>query len=199
MAVSDWDIWKPNTTMTLDPTWYKSSPTSVKFASTGMTGYAGIISRLPAVQCVPQGEIRFWVKRIMNSQPAFSFRNQSALGSGQCQNCYWLTGYATTWRLNRIVNGSPTVIGTMGTCPANGEEGHYRVVFWNGENLSGVAALAVSLYKDDGAGNWVLQGTLYDTVNQWKDSEINRMGMGFSAASGNQIAFDDTELWIPTA
>ncbi|MDD5512075.1 MAG: hypothetical protein PHI12_14920 [Dehalococcoidales bacterium] len=199
MALSDWDIWKPNTTLTLDATWYKSSPTSVKLASTGTTGRGGLISRRANVQLVPEGEIRFWVKKVINSQPAFSFRNQSPLGSGQCENCYLLKGYATTWQLSRVVNGSPTVIGTMGTCPSNGEEGHYRCVFWNGENLSGVAALAVSLYQENTASEWVLQGTLYDTVNMWRDSTINRMGIGFSGGSGNSLQFDDTELWTPTA
>ncbi|GAI34328.1 unnamed protein product, partial [marine sediment metagenome] len=55
----------------------------------------------------------------------------------------------------------------------------------------------VSLYKEI-AGEWVQQGdTLHDTDNQWKDSEINRVGIGAITELGHKQYYDDTEIWAP--
>jgi len=38
---------------------------------------------------------------------------------------------------------------------------------------------------------------MYDTLNNWKDSDVNRCGFRLTLAPDHIIYFDDTEIWGP--
>ncbi len=200
MAVSDWDWFLPVGGKSLDPTLYISTPTSLKGSPSGGTSIrCCCLSRLAEAQNLPQGQLVSYYRRGSNPcglGPAF--RNQSALGSPTMSNGYH--GYFSTTSLTvyRRVNDVDVQIGGISVSLPNAMWKRYRTTWWNGENLLGVPAICIRLEEDDGAGNWVLKGTLYDTANQWKDSEVNRVGLTWQGGGTQTVNYDDTEIWIPT-
>jgi hypothetical protein len=72
-----------------------------------------------------------------------------------------------------------------------------RFTFWNGEDLSGNPALCIRLEKWDGVSAWVMQGTVFDTANQWQASSINRLGLDLYGGGTQWGNWDDTQIWTP--
>jgi len=196
-SVADWDWGFASGFRSLQTGWYKSPPTSLKISG-DVPWWVGVwLCRHADTLVLPDGELKGWLYREMNAHPQFLFRNQAALGSSNMSNTYYLVGYMTQWQLNRRVNNGNTVIGYMGTCLQNTEEGHFSVKWYSGLNPGSTPALVVELYQEVSPGEWVLQGTLYDTQDKWKDSAINRCGQGYEGAGGNYFWYDDTEIWGP--
>jgi len=196
-SLSDFDWQYGASFRSLDPAWYTSSPTSLKIAGAITGTQMAWLLRTAPTQALSQGRIDSSMKRGINAQPGFCFRNQRALGGADWQNCYVLVGYGLTWQLQRWVGGAYTAVGTTGTCLVNGESGAFRVDFWNGENLAGTPALCVALYRSILAV-WTLDGPiLYDTTNKWNGNPVNRVGLFTSSAASNYLWFDDTNFWIP--
>ncbi len=198
-SIADWDWEQGATNRSLSATQKVSAPTSLRILKpTAGAFYEVILCRFADALLVPQGELRTWQYSSRNIFYFAVFRNQAALGTANYSNCYVWVLDATNATLYRMINGVSTTIGSV-ACPFTYPLwNHWRTVFWNGENLAGVPALCVNLYKEV-TGAWVQQGaTLYDTVNQWKDSAINRLG--FRAYSENNYPeyWDDTEIWTPT-
>jgi len=200
MAVSDWDFFLPVGGKSLDATLYISSPTSLKASPSGAQSIrCCCLSRLAEAQNLPQGQLVSYYRRGSNPcPPGPVFRNQSALGSPNMSNGYH--GYFSTSSLivYRRVADVDTSVGSIAVSLANATWKRFRTTWWNGENLLGVPAICIRLEEDDGAGNWVLKGTLYDTANQWKDSEVNRVGLTWQGGGTQTANYDDTEIWIPT-
>ncbi len=196
-SVADWDWGFASGYRSLSAAWYKSAPTSLLIA--GAVPYAtGIwLCRHADTLVLPDGEVKAWLKRGMNAHPYFFFRNQSALGTATWNNTYYLRGYGLQWQFVRRVNSSDTVLKYKGTCLANSEEGHFSVKWYSGVNPGEGPALVVELYKEVSPGEWVLQFTVYDNADQWKESAINRCGQGYVGGGGNTFWYDDTEIWGP--
>jgi hypothetical protein len=199
MAVSDWDFQYGASYHSLSPTYFVSTPTALKMGDTTPSGGNALLSRLTDVQCVPEGELRTWLRCHTSTDSLFIFRNQAALGVANVQNTYGMTisgGNCTLWKM---LGGVYSAVGTFACAITSNVWQHWRAVWWNGENLTGTAAMVFQLYLADVDGNWVLKGTLYDTVNSWKDSSINRVGLIKAGADSVANYYDDTEIWTPTA
>ena len=200
MAVSDWDFFLPTAVKTLDATIKVSTPTSLKIAYTsGAVHHVGCLSRLAAVQNVPQGQIVCWLRRGANPCGlGFIFRNQSALGAPDAVNMYYGMFNGSSTLFYRRVNSAETSVGGIIGGWTDYTWGRLRLTWWNGENLSGVSALCIRIERDDGVDIWTNLGTIYDTVNQWKDSSINRVGLDMFGGGTQYNYWDDTEIWTPT-
>lgn len=196
-TVSDWDF-QTGTQKTLDATYYVSSPKSLKLINTAVEPVRpNLLCRIAETLCIPQGELRTWQRSSIRTRDFYlNFRNQAPLGSANASNTYrWsITG---DWAyLNRIIADASVNIGYFPVYWLSNVWTHWRTLFWNGANDLGDPALAVELYVEEG-GLWVKKGvTLYDTLNQWKDSVINRLGLG-AWVNGANHWFDDTEIWGP--
>lgn len=197
MALSDWDWGFSSSYRSLSSVWKISSPTSLKLTGPIPAADYAVLCRKDNVLNVPEGEIRTWFNRVSSEQLNVFFRNQSALGVANYQNSYYLYGLAGVWNLERWVNNVKTTIGTFGVNIPVGEVRHVRFVWWNGENLQGTPCLSLAAFMENGQGEWELQATIYDTVNQWKDSDINRCGCSAKVATAQYCYLDDTEIWIP--
>lgn len=197
MALSDWDFsWSGS--KSLDPAWYKSSPTSLKITDTS-SQYRCALHKNAAVQNLPQGQMISWHKRGVNAVSGFVFRNQQPSGSANLTNSYALFYNTTDWDFCAFVSGVYSHIAWMGGGGlSNGTEKRVKCIWWNGENLSGLDAIAVQIWIDNLDGTWTLISTAYDTNNRWKTSGTNRCGIFYQGAGGNYAWLDDTEIWIPT-
>lgn len=189
-STTDWDFQNANWLLTAQQ--YISAPTSIRaIVAAGLY----VLSRLAGAQCLPQGRmIACTYATSVHTMYFLTFRNQAALGSASSTNCYLLyRNSATTIRLNRMVGGVSTLIGTWTTTHTLNAWHRYRITWWNGVNEQNQPALACELEQEIG-GEWVSRGILYDTANQFKDSATNRCGIGLTQVDNFQ---DDTEIWIP--
>lgn len=195
-SVSDWDF-TPGTCKELTEALFVSAPSCLWVRQTnGCTARPAILCRIAETQCIAQGEIRTWHYTGNRTRDfRLPFRNQHALSGADYENTYYwgITGdYAY---LYRVIAGTPVTIGTIPISFENNIWYHWRTVYWNGADLEGNPALCADLYLEV-EGEWVKQGdTLHDTENQWKDSEINRSGIGCWVDGVNYHLFDDTEIW----
>ncbi|MBA7581336.1 hypothetical protein ES708_23238 [subsurface metagenome] len=199
-SVADWDF-EAGTAHQLFSEFFYSEPSCLRiYQLNGSTERPSVLCRVPETLVLPQGEVRtyFWTDDLTRDA-WLVFRNQHALGGANRDNTY-LWSLTSAWAFfNRYEAGAPTLIGTIPIIIAYDGWFHWRTVFWNGTNPAGDPALCVSLYQEV-AGDWVQQGaTLYDEVNKWADSEINRVGIGCWVSSGTNKYFDDTEIWAPVA
>ena len=196
-SVVDWDF-TPGTNKILDTDIFVSPPSSLRLGYGAAPEHSHILCRVAETLCIAEGEVRTWrLYRTVDVLWYLTFRNQSALGTADFLNCYRWVGTWKTATLYRYNNGVPTGIGDgFDIEMVAGTWYHLRTIYWNGLNLEGTPALCIELYVEID-GQWVKQGnTLYDTVNEWKDSEINRSGIG-GRNIGYYQNFDDTEIWGP--
>lgn len=198
-TVSDWDF-SASIVKILDTTDKVSPPSSLRCTQTvGGELKASILCRIAATQCIAQGEARTWHKTTIETYPGYLiFRNQAALGTSNLTNCYyWALVYNHAW-LYRVIAGALVLIGDFSHSNWSGYAwNHLRIIYWNGVNALGVAALASEYYREI-AGAWVKIGdTLFDTTNQFKDSATNRSGVGGTLINEQYRYFDDTEIWGP--
>lgn len=195
-TVADWDF-TAGTCKELTAVLFVSAPSSLWVRQTGGCAVRpAILCRIAGTLCIAQGEVRTWHYTGNRTRDfRMPFRNQHALGGADFEDTYYwgITGDWAT--LRRVIGGALVIIDTIPVAFGNNEWHHWRTVYWNGKNPLGEDALAVELYEEV-AGDWVQQGeTLYDTLNQWKDSEINRSGIGCWVDGVNYHLFDDTEIW----
>lgn len=195
-TLADWDFEKGSQYRSLASDQYISAPTSLKFTIASAWSCV-ILCRIPATLNLPQGEVRSWGRSNAWTAGWYTFRNQAALGSADYQNCYRVAFTRDLATLDRIVAGTPFTIGTVPYVGASNLWHHIRLFWYNGKTPGDVPALCVDIYREV-TGEWVKQGsTLYDTMNKWKDSSINRCGIYASGGSGWLLWFDDTEIWGP--
>lgn len=200
-SLTDWDFQFPNGERSLDPVDYISPPSSLKFGPVAAAYYCTILCRIPATQCLPQGEFRAWFRTDENYFIPAMFRNQAPLGSADWNNCYMIsqyfepTGYLI--RLHRRRADVDSIRDTTYGYHAFNEWIHYRTFWYNGKNPAEQDCLCVECFREV-AGEWVKLGdTLYDTSNYFKDSAINRVGHHASVHAPTYVNFDDSEIWGP--
>lgn len=197
-SVSDWDR-SAATTYVLDDTQYVSAPRSLKVGGAGAEFALKLfLCREATTQNLPQGRIVTWHRRSAEGYwPGIAFRNQSALGSVSRDNGYELAVRHTGYSLWRYVAAAETFIGSRDLTTNNLTWYQDRITWWNGLTADGEDALTLMLERYL-AGEWVQQGDwLYDTANQFKDSETNRCGLRITQHEDHPVWFDDTEIWGP--
>jgi len=197
-SVSDWDF-QAGMHHTLTELQFVSAPSSLEcWWQEGNPLDSSILCRIAETQVIAEGEVRTWYRTTNFTRPVFLlFRNQHALGGADRADCYhW--DITSAWAyLSRRIADVPVEIGHFSILMYNNTWHHLRTRFWSGKNPAGEDALNVELFLEVD-GDWVQQGTtLYDTENQWKDSEINRLGIGGRTDSAPHHFFDDTEIWAP--
>ncbi len=196
-TVADWDFQEGSQYRTLDNAYFISAPTSLKLGPPPGSWIDTVLCRIPATQCLPQGELRTWLRSTTGIVYPAAFRNQAPLGTANYQNFYTVRLDGTLCRLYRFIAGVSSI---RDGCPAPFSINtwfHYRTFYYNGLTPAEAPALCVDVYQEID-GEWVkFQRTLYDTDNTWEDSEINRSGFLASLAAGTMIWWDDTEIWGP--
>lgn len=195
-SVVDWD-YSPGFTRALDATYFISPPSSLRLTYPPSAPADGtILCRIAETLAIAEGEVRTWY-RTNDRVRAFYlfFRNQAPLGSASWANTYsWSITGDWIYLYKRIAD-VPVLLGTFAVSWTIDIWYHWRTVYWNGATPAGIPALAVQLFLEI-AGEWVQQGaTVYDTQNEWKDSEINRSGIGADLTTIYTKWFDDTEIW----
>ncbi len=197
-TLADWDFRHGATYRSLSAAQFISAPTSLRFLNaTAINIFDTVLCRLPATQCLPQGEVRTWVYGYDINFRIASFRNQAPLGTANWANSYQLILTSTQARLYRYIDGAYSHRSTTSCQAFSNTWTHYRIFWYNGETPAGVAALCVDLYREI-AGEWVKEGsTMYDTANTFKDSETNRCGFEGNSYNNQLQYFDDTEIWGP--
>ena len=197
-SVSDWDVDSP-VPCSLSSTQYVSPPTSrYCLEAASVWRIAHHLCRIAATQCLPQGRWITYIRIVSGSHEVALFRNQAALGSANHDNCYYVHVGPAGFYLRRMIGGATSYTWpTYEWTSPDGQWHHYRVDWWNGTLADGTPCLCVEVFKEI-TGEWVLQGErMTDTTNQWKDSEINRVGFRINAGYGDGAYFDDSEIWAP--
>lgn len=198
-SLADWDFEKGATSRNLDPNYFISAPTSLHFTTYPDATIDCILCRISETQLLPQGEVRTWLRRHTTNTscgPAM-FRNQAALGSSNSTNCYFLYMAYGAIILYRSINNVWSEEGSWTWAQPSDTWTHFRTFWYNGKTPGEEDALCVDLYREV-SGQWVkMEGTKYDTANQWKDSEINRCGVLTYIRPYAESWFDDTEIWGP--
>jgi len=188
MAVLNWD--RSHIDWSLDPAFYISAPTSLKDdpPPNGL-----FLHRAPAAQNLPQGRIIEWFRPGDTGRFDIYFRNQAALGGADAQNTYRASARpnVSEARFYRFDAGVRTTLVTWPWQTTPNAWNKIRISWWNSLDDFGEDALAMLMEYQVGA-LWVAVGTFYDPLNSWKESAINRVGIGsyYSAAW-----HDDTEIW----
>ncbi len=196
-SLTDWDFRSGDTYRSLSSVFFISAPTSLKIDIPGAADVEAFLCRIPATQCLPQGEVRTWVRRNTPTYSVALFRNQAPLGSANHDNSYMLTLTYSKARLYRRIAGVSSSRGVTPCYTPINEWIHCTVFWYNGKTPGDVPALCVDLYREI-AGEWVKEGeTIYDTANTWKDSAINRAGLDGIAQLNFPVYYDDTEIWGP--
>ena len=195
-SVVDWDF-QAGMHHILNNIIFISEPSSLEcFWQPGNPLDSTLLCRIAETLCIPEGELRTWYRSTnWTRDMLIEFRNQHPLGGANWDNSYYWSITSSLISLARRIAGVHTAIGNFPWVGASNTWYHFRTVFWNGADGEGNPALAVQLFLEV-AEEWVQQGeTLYDTQNQWKDSEINRLGIGGRTDSAPHHYFDDTEIW----
>ncbi|MBA7535023.1 hypothetical protein ES705_27273 [subsurface metagenome] len=197
-SLADWDFQYGALNRSLSADRFISAPTSLRLKrAAGGAWYDMILCRLPATQCLPQGEVRNWFYGYLTAYMPCCFRNQAALGSANHNNCYYIYLPGESSILYRTVDGFGTTRDTSTFHVDSNTWTHVRVFWYNGTTPGDAPALCVDLYRDV-AGEWIKEGsTLYDTDNSWKDEPVNRAGFYARIASDHPQYWDDTEIWGP--
>lgn len=189
-SAADWDFEHEFWELSFDH--YISPPSSVAMTSWRNTA---ILSRHPAAQNLPQGQISTWlrVERVTDDN-AIMFRNQQPFDTADDRNTYWVMAVdLTLFTFRRCVNDVITNLGEWLIPFPLQEWFRWRVTWWNGIDEHGDPALVVRLDLWEN-GEWVDKGERYDPVNKWKDSDLNRCGL---LLWDTLCYFDDTEIWRP--
>ncbi|MBA7556279.1 hypothetical protein ES705_48979 [subsurface metagenome] len=197
-SIADWDWQHGASYRSLSATHFISAPTSLRFmAPTPPSIYTTALCRIASTLCLPQGEVRTWWRMAAAEMNVLTFRNQAPLDSADRENCYLLYSLPTRFRLFRVLAGHMTIVGDALFDYTSDTWHHVRCRFWNGENPEGVPCLCVNIYVEE-EGDWVQCSiTLYDEVNLFKDSDINRCGILPASVFNIPNYYDDTEIWGP--
>lgn len=198
-SLTDWDFELGDTARELDDSFFISAPTSLHFSPPLSGAWNSILCRIPATLCLPQGEIRTWLRRDAfhyGPSPAI-FRNQAPLGTAAFTDAYCVFLGQGIMYLSRRIAGGPVNIASWDWWPADNTWTHVRTFWYNGKTPAEEPALCVDFYVED-AGEWIkIEDTKYNPVNQFKDSDINRCGLYLYLRPGMSSWYDDTEIWGP--
>jgi len=197
-SVADWDF-TTGAHHALTEALFVSPPSCLyMYWQAGNPTFTAVLCRRGDTQVVPDGEVRTWYRTTNRTRGGFLFfRNQHALGGADHENCYIWSLAGASARLSRYVAGDATFIGDIPIVIENLTWYHFRTRFWSDKNPAGDDALNVELFMEE-AGEWAKKGsTLYDTADQFKDSGINRLGIGGHTDGAPYHFFDDTEIWGP--
>lgn len=190
-SASDWDHGHPN--WFLDATYFVSPPSSL---ATNCTLWKCHLCRIGGTQCLPQGRIVCSFFMTHPGKAIWPFRSQQPLGQANLDNCYYLSlrNNYNECRLFRRVAGLLTQVGNWDWQPAAFTWHKLQITWCNGLTPGGADALAVNLQRWN-TDHWVDLGEVFDTINLWKDSPTNRLGVG-----GEYLwtRYDDTEIWKKT-
>lgn len=189
MAVADWDFGDAN--WGLSAVQYVSAPTAI----TGELPYCRrILCRVAESLVLPEGRIVTQLYQADTYALQLVFRHQSALGDASLQDCYMASFPSTgnIWLRYRLTGATAGIDFWPVSCTTNTWE-RWRLTWWNGVDMMNNPALAVRLERYE-AGAWVSYGEIYDTNNRWKDSALNRCGLGILSTN---TWIDDTKIWIP--
>ena len=195
-SLVDWDF-SAGTEKALDSTIFVSPPSSLRIYSTiYASNLRNVLCRVPATQCIAQGELRTWFRTNNNARAMrLMFRNQAALDSATNENTYAVKFESLQVSYERWVAGAGTIIGGVAGFIEDDIWYHLRIIYWSGVDLEGTPALNIELYREVDAA-WVKQGdTIFDTQDKWKDSEINRSGLHADTYRDRIFYWDDTEIW----
>lgn len=198
-SVSDWDF-TPGAVYTLDTAQYVSSPRSLRIGGAGGSDDNTIfLCRITATLNLPQGRlVTYHRSQTGMLSKSFPFRNQAALGSASQANMYQVVITVGEWQFTKRVGGVLTIIATQALTTNPNVWVRDRVTWWNGVTPLNVPALSVMLERYVGDA-WVQQGDwVYDEANLWKDSSINRCGIGAWEDIYYYSWLDDTEIWAPS-
>ncbi len=197
-SVSDWD-YTPGAVYTLDTSQYVSSPRSLRIGGPGFLDDNTIfLCRIAATRNLPQGRVSSWHRDTVGvSSKSYPFRNQAALNSASQANMYQVVITHNSWQFTKRVGGALTIIAEQPLVTVPDTWYHDRVTWWNGVTALNVPALTCMLERYIPAV-WVQQGDwVYDENNLWKDSAINRCGVGSWDDPTDYSWIDDTEIWAP--
>ncbi|MBA7527946.1 hypothetical protein ES705_20128 [subsurface metagenome] len=197
-SVADWDF-SSSITRTLDNAIYVSPPSSLRISGPALSMVErSALCRIPETQVLPEGELRCWFRQPeVQFGQNFLFRNQAALGTANFDDCYmWSLRWNQAY-FYRVLGGTGALLRQFAITRTANTWAHWRTVWWNGINPGGQPSLAVDLYEEV-TGNWVQRNaTFYHTDNEWKDSAVNRCGIGGYERRDMTSHFDDTEIWGP--
>ena len=197
-SVSDWDF-TAGCVYALDTAQYVSAPRCLRVGGAGGSDMRSIfLCRTSATRNLPQGRVSSWHRgQNYNVLTAYPFRSQAPLGSATIANMYIVTITFNSWDLSKYVGGVLTPITEFERQRAGDTWYHDRVTWWNGVTPENDAAITVML-ESYIEGEWVQQDDwVYDTDNLWKDSAINRCGIGSMEDAEYYNWIDDTEIWAP--
>lgn len=181
---NDWDFWEFTQRRTDLVQWipksdsFQSPPTSVflgTYVYDGQNRRAGMISRFPSCQNLPEGQLVFWTY---------------GDGAGEA---------ATMQALAFIGVKSLTGQGNAVSLPIRGGWAKRRVTWWLGRDPAWNIKLIVSRESAAPGRDWEQEGLVYhDPLT----GSVNRVGVGFGASfyySGTGrwlgVRFDDLQIW----
>ncbi len=198
-SVVDWDF-GPGMVKELTDITYVSAPSSLHLGNyPNHTAEGVLLCRIDETLVLPQGVIVTAARqRTPTNQYRLIFRNQAVLGTSNELNCYRIQVDAAHWSLYRVTGGGAAFIDDQPAVHSANTWQFLRATFYSGVNPANGSALVVT-YELYIAGDWIQQGDpIYDPVDQWKDSGINRVGLGTKGlALGWEQWYDDTEIWGP--
>jgi len=197
-SVSDWDK-NADATYTLDTTQYVSAPRSLRLGGPGSTQPdTQFLCRVAPTRNLPQGAIVTSLRTTYgDGGHRIHFRNQSVLGESSFLHSYYIQYFGGDALFNIIVGGDITILGTFILNTLANTWYKDRITWWNGKTPDAEDCITVRLERWI-AGEWLQQNDwLYDTVNRWYDSAVNRCGVGCDEQNDEYHWLDDTELWAP--
>lgn len=183
----DWDF--RNRFWELDLAKFVSPPSSIH----GTSGTKCPLNcKHPSVLCLP--EVQIVTYAWTHAYTLFiNCRNQVTVGNASVSNCYSFGFTEIETTLYRNVNGIGSYIGEFPYILPLDTWKKLRLTCFNGYNLLNQysACFTLEVYEHP---DWIQKGDiLYDSLNKWKDSDINRVGLTVDQSRN----FDDTEIWKP--
>jgi len=196
-SISDWD-WNTVLNRALTTNRYISAPSSLIIGPPGGNGSTTYwLCRHPDTLLISEGRIDWYSWYDATQSPASEmFRNQEPLGNVTFTACYHLefssTREAWIWRRNwldveRLVD--------FNYAERLNQWCHFRLSWYNGWDEEGTPALVIEL-EEEIAGVWqAMLPPTYDTVNAFKDSDINRVGQIGHGLPDHPTYHDNTAIY----
>ena len=193
-SYDDWD-WNIETTRSLNSARYISSPYSLRLAKPGAPDWDNtfLLCRKAATLLIPDGRIQTWYYTDSTYYwwKWLIFRSQIPLGSADLASGYYIglsgqqmqytDGYGTTFRTVDL------------SLPLN--TWHHIRVTWESGLIDSIHCLNIQVERESGS-EWVACDDLVQRVPElYKDSSINRVGIGCNAHHLVPEHFDNTEVY----
>lgn len=196
-TVADWD-WNTLKNATLSTDHYVSPPTCLKI---GIPDGAGMMTywlcRHPDTLNLPEGRIDWYSHHtpFVGAPAHIMFRNQEPLGNVTITFCYHIEFGLNTGTIRRRNGLDIELLATFDYTRRNNQWCHYRASWYNGFNGDGLPALVIEL-EEEVEGVWqAIWPPVYDTVNAFADSDINRVGQHQTGLEEYPTYHDDTSIY----